>query len=341
MYFFTREAYFTTVAVSIAVSALSIWILFSRISHSFKITILLTSLLISSKAFIDYCTSGLENPATFLFLALAISLLQKTSDEAWFKINLLAALASLNRLDAILFFLPLLVIMFLEYTGGKQRALKESLLAFLPLFGWFVFSLVYYGSLLPNSAYAKLNHGIPLSAILEMGMDYVVDSFMVDPLTLCVISLTIMAAFIWGRKRQKAVAMGVLLYVLYIIWVGGDFMSGRFFAAPFFLSLTLIAGNSFEVMPSFILHKLPMLSGIVLVIALFAVSPPLLTRLDYPSIPATPFVYRTYEGISDEKAYYWPRKGLQRVVVNKLFRSLESQPLNDSEISKVADARIK
>ena len=40
---------------------------------------------------------------------------------------------------------------------------------------------------------------------------------------------------------MKAVGSGIFLYGVYLLWVGGDFMLGRFFAVPFFLVLCGLA----------------------------------------------------------------------------------------------------
>jgi arabinofuranosyltransferase len=34
---------------------------------------------------------------------------------------------------------------------------------------------------------------------------------------------------------------GIVLYLIYIIWIGGDFMAGRFFVAPFLISIMIIS----------------------------------------------------------------------------------------------------
>ena len=44
------------------------------------------------------------------------------------------------------------------------RAFLPSVLGFIPLIAWELFSLIYYGFLLPNTAYAKLNTGLPQHA---------------------------------------------------------------------------------------------------------------------------------------------------------------------------------
>lgn len=46
-----------------------------------------------------------------------------------------------------------------------------------------------------------------------------------------------------GRPRSTLcpLAVGIVLYSLYVVRIGGDFMSGRFFTAPFVLGLSILA----------------------------------------------------------------------------------------------------
>src|SRR5690349_11015655 len=66
-YFFTHEAFFTTLLVSLLIS-ITVFTLFSVLSkRSIALAIGLTILLFSN-AFVDYSTSGLENPVSHLLI---------------------------------------------------------------------------------------------------------------------------------------------------------------------------------------------------------------------------------------------------------------------------------
>ena len=97
---------------------------------------------------------------------------------------------------------------------------------------WLVFSYIYYGFPFPNTYYAKVATGIPRSLQLRQGLAYVANSINFDPFTLGLIGLTAVVAARPRRLPEIAAAVSALLYVLYTISVGGDFMSGRFFAMP-------------------------------------------------------------------------------------------------------------
>ena len=44
-----------------------------------------------------------------------------------------------------------------------------------------------------------------------------------------------------GSGPSRRAALSALLYVLYTVSVGGDFMSGRFFAMPFLVAVMVIS----------------------------------------------------------------------------------------------------
>ena len=69
-YFLTSELYYTPMFLSIVISLLTFYVLLKKISISAGSSIVVGLILIFSKAFIDYSTSGLENPLTHLLIVL-------------------------------------------------------------------------------------------------------------------------------------------------------------------------------------------------------------------------------------------------------------------------------
>jgi arabinofuranosyltransferase len=104
----------------------------------------------------------------------------------------------------------------------------------IPLFAWETFSVVYYGFPLPNTYYTKLNTGIGRLSLIKHGGDYFFNSILIDPATLFTIFSAIIVSLIGLIKKKNGVfpfvSAGIVLYLLYILYIGGDFMSGRFFA---------------------------------------------------------------------------------------------------------------
>lgn len=198
-----------------------------------------------SKAFIDYSTSGLENSLSYLLIALYAGLLLVSSSQAKphhsFKLSLAGTLLILNRFDLGLISLPPLIWYCWNNRQQRSKLAAPILIGFLPLILWLVFSTVYYGFPLPNTAYAKLNNGFGLYWYFQHGWQYISNSWEYDPVTLSTIYVGLITTFWQPNKYFRALSAGVFLYLLYTFSIGGDFMSGRYFAVPYFVSLITLA----------------------------------------------------------------------------------------------------
>lgn len=193
-----------------------------------------------SHAFLDYSTSGLENP---LMHCIVVAFILVYFRGVWdrktvFILSLLASLGMLTRQDSILIFLPCLI-----HTVYKCPRDRKSIFLLVsgmaPIIAWSLFALFYYGSPFPNNAYAKLGTGISRSELAWSGVLYLWNSLKWDPLTLAVIAAVSLAAVATRCARFLAVALGISLYLAYIVWIGGDFMSGRFLSMPFAAGMVL------------------------------------------------------------------------------------------------------
>jgi arabinofuranosyltransferase len=206
--------------------------------------VLALSVLGFSRAFLDYSTSGLENPlAACLIVALLIVV---PPDEASAndvrRVAFVVALLALTRLDLMLLCMPACghVMFRAARAGARASSLAAALaLGMLPLILWEGFSVVYYGFLFPNTAYAKLNTGIAQYRLLRLGIDYYHYTLAHDPWTL-IAALGLAVAVVAFRAGPAALTFGsgALAYYVYVLWIGGDFMGGRFFVAP----LVVLAG---------------------------------------------------------------------------------------------------
>jgi arabinofuranosyltransferase len=226
------EVYFSVSVASILFAAATAGLIAFRIRRDPLLAALVLAALSTSAAVVDYATSGLENPLLHLLLIrVLIEARRPDSARHVFRISLLTALTALTRLDAILFALPALC-----WAAWRHRPRSASaaqlLLGLSPLIAWELFSLVYYGSFVPNTAHAKLNLDISPLALALQALRYFADSARFDPITLLLVFAGAGASFWKGRTGERLVAAGVLLYLLYLVRIGGDFMSGRFFAAP-------------------------------------------------------------------------------------------------------------
>ena len=242
------QMYFLNVFISIGISLLVAVIFTFKAASSTKGAILGLLIFSLSKSFIDYSTSGLENPLTHLILLLFILVYlheNEASQRNTFFLALLAALGGVDRLDTLLFYFPALIILFWQ-SPNKAKTFVILGLGFLPLIAWELFSLFYYGVPFPNTAYAKINTGIPTSSLITQGMFYYLNSLKIDPITLLTIFSVSTAVWMSRNKRHKTIVAGVLLYLLYTIYIGGDFMSGRYFSTALLACVTLLSTMEFS-----------------------------------------------------------------------------------------------
>jgi len=200
-----------------------------------------------SKSFMDYTTSGLENPLSYLlFAAFGYVLLNCQQHRYfWFYISLFVALSLFNRLDTVIVYLPVLA--YLTLSRFTQMRWVQIILGALPLIGWLSFSLFYYGFLFPNTKYAKLGTGFDWSVYLAQGIEYYKHIWVFDlpGALLLTSSLVLLFNPRWLRSSStlsfprlpQCLGLSVLSYTLYVIYIGGDYMGGRFWAFPIFVSV--------------------------------------------------------------------------------------------------------
>lgn len=311
VYALTREPYYTSLALSIVVSLAALVVYGRFIPRQLPVLAFGYVVLLSSKSFIDFSTSGLENPLTHLLLIVFLA--------AWFEardgrarpllLACSAGLAVLNRHDTILLVAPALVAM--TWKTGVRRSLPQMALGFAPLAVWTVFALVYYGFALPNTAYAKLQNGVARRDLVMQGLHYYADSFDRDPVTLLVIAAAVAVGIARGRDGTRPIVAGILLYGLYVLSIGGDFMSGRFLSAALFLSVGVLTRACWP-RPHV---AAPLATALVLTVA--SVGPqqaPFATGSDYGVNERPEVKVDAATGIDDERRWYYPETGLLRMM---------------------------
>ena len=158
-------------------------------------------------------TSGLENPLVHVLFVLVLLIYrrEKNDPSTTFWLFLCAGLLVLARMACIL----LVARPFIHHlwtVRSKAQALRASL-ALTPVTAWILFSLVYYGFPLPNTAYAKMNLGISQKLLFARRWNYLMDNVQRDPLTLFVIAGSIVVAFFSKQSRATLVMLGPLLYI--------------------------------------------------------------------------------------------------------------------------------
>jgi arabinofuranosyltransferase len=241
-----RERYFTPIFLGIFFTLAALLLLAFKVAKDSRTAFAAIFVLSLSKAFIDYTTSGLENACSYFLLAsfVLVHFTRSHSRYHIFGLALIAALGMLARLDNFfLFVVPLSFTCWQQRRRGILNVSTQIVAGFAPLAAWEGFSLIYYGFPFPNTAYAKLDMSCSQWHTMAKGFEYVANSIRHDPVTM----LSILAGGLWLSRAAfsgaRAFSAGALAHMVYVISIGGDFMSGRFLALPF-LGIVLAASAS-------------------------------------------------------------------------------------------------
>jgi arabinofuranosyltransferase len=318
----TREPHLTTLAVSLAMTGAVAWLLLQRLTLAGRAFALLG--LAGSRAFVDYSTSGLENPLSHLLVAVFWLMVlgdapPSPSRRRLLTLATLTSLAMLSRLDLVLLTAPGVILEI--YRSRRVLRTREVIatlaVASLPLVLWHLFTLIYYGFPFPNTAYAKLGTGLSSSVLMVQGLRYLGESFRNDPLTLLAIASAILVA-LWRRTAPAvALAFALAAYLGFVVRAGGDFMSGRFLTAPFLCAVILLARQLPSARQAVGPIAAPIAARIAAPIALVATA---VVSLAMPSSPLRmrPFDpadgIRVEDGVDDERLVHYAATGFVPVL---------------------------
>lgn len=159
-----------------------------------------------------FATSGLETMSFVLFVTVGL-ISERLRGYAFF-------FACMTRPEGILFF-------GLYALSERKRWMKlENVLFSIVLVSLFFFRLIYFGDYLPNTFYAKASHG----GNFLQGCKYIFYFFKSYPIYFIVFvySVVLLLISIVRKSKDWLLNFGVLIYISYILYVGGDFMGIRF-----------------------------------------------------------------------------------------------------------------
>lgn len=249
---------------------------------------------IASPSWISFQTSGLENPLTqFLLVVLAGEIALHRLDRP-LVVTLLGALLVLNRPDIAIFLFPTAIVLLLRM---RDPAVARSvLLGALPLIAWVGFALFFYGGITPNTAIAKVGIFPTPWEAMKQGAVYVGDWLHYEPVL--AITTFMLGLYVLARARDavtRAFAMGIFAQLAYVIWVGGDFMRGRFLLPVFIASISF---GLFRAVLDLRERRIPPLAGPGLV----ALS--LLAIIAIPSVDPRASMTVPPSGIVSERLFY-------------------------------------
>ncbi len=244
-YYLLKSPYVTLYLISGIISLSVFFILLHNFAQNKKAVLFTTLAIVSSASFIDYSSSGLENPLSHLISLIFMLILFNENEDTQphkkiFLLSLCASTGILTRYDTALLYIPALAFQVYKNRHTLKATLFSMIKGFTPLFLWELFSILYYGFLFPNTYYAKALTDLSLAWKIKNGAYYFANSLEWDPTTLLIVVASIILTFAQKNNQKKSVAFGVILYAIYILVIGGDFMAGRFFSNIFLIGLTLI-----------------------------------------------------------------------------------------------------
>ena len=308
-YLVAGNVYYAAIGLSVGVSLVVFWSTVRLAATSAQVWIV-AAVLLFSRAFVDYSTSGLENPLSNLLLVAFVALLFRSSEARvtspprltglW----MVASLLYLTRPDNVLLVAPALIWLTAR-AGSWKPAARQTFTGLLPAAVWTAFSVIYYGFPFPNTAYAKLGHGIDRGELVQQGSFYLLDSIDRDPVTLVAILFAVTMGLAY-RGPARWVAAGVLIDLAYVVSVGGDFMSGRFLALPLFAAVLILS----RAVP-FERARALTAASLLAVVGLTSAQIPLLSdsRVERTDATMDPRVGGGF-GIVDERAFYFQEQSL-------------------------------
>ena len=305
-YLMVGNVYYAAIGLSVSVSLFVFWLTLRQTATSAQVWIV-AAVLLSSRAFVDYSTSGLENPLSNLLLVTFIALAMRSHEASGSRVTgvwTVASLLYLTRPDNVLLVAPVLVWLTVRATPWTAAA-RQALTGLLPAAGWTAFSLIYYGVPFPNTAYAKLSTGIARGDLVQQGVIYLLDSIDRDPVTLVTIPFAV-ALGLLSRGPARWIAGGMLVHLAYVVSIGGDFMSGRFLVLPLLAAVLLLSRTiPFTTVPAL------MTASVLAVIGLTSAEMPLLSdsRVERTSNSMDRRVRGGY-GVIDERAFYFQEQSL-------------------------------
>jgi len=226
-------------------SLAALYLLFLITKKNIQIFSLIFLLFLSSRAVIDFSSSGLENSLSYFLITFFFYILYFKQHSKYFFLTLSLTLSAmfLNRMDLIIPFLALTIyIFFIQSHKDKilKISLKQGIIGFIPVILWSLFALYYYGSFFANSVIAKTNLGLPRVQLQIQGFSYLYYNFLHDPLTSIIIYSTLVYTIFSKNKVNKILGVGLFLYLVYLVNVGADYMYGRFLTVPFIISLCIL-----------------------------------------------------------------------------------------------------
>ncbi len=248
----TSDPFVIHAIFALTCNAILLWLLWMLAARNAWVWLLGVGLLFASKGYFDYAWFGQENPLGHALVAALVLVWLRlfpglkdgvaATPPYWRCFVALVAIAPLYRHDFVLLAWPLAAWALWDNRSrlGWAGLVRSVGLMLAPLVTWTLFSLVYFGFPLPAPAYAKLPDSYGLAHRLTSAWDYYRFSLHKDGVMM---SLIFASQLLWfGRSPARVIAAAIALALLYIVFVGGDYMGGRFFSVAYVLVVAVVVG---------------------------------------------------------------------------------------------------
>jgi arabinofuranosyltransferase len=146
--------------------------------------------------------------------------------------------------------------------------------------------------------------------LLQQGYHYLMSSFHHDLILALGLVAGVSYAAVKANRRLQALATGGALYFFYILYVGGDFMIGRFYTPILFIAVIMLV-RTVEI-PAEPQKRFRSVTTVLLLLLVLSVA-----------LPGSPMLLQTIasgaeysdtninkHGIADERGYYYQNTGL-------------------------------
>jgi arabinofuranosyltransferase len=209
--------------------------IFEKNTNKYIYSLIIISILVFNISLIHFATTGLEH-SLFIFLLLFSSYFMFIEKNPFIG-NFGLILLILTRNEGGLFFIFANVFYFLLINKHKiliKKHIYSFILSFLILLLYEIWRIIYYGSIFPNTFYAKAT-----VTSLSDGFNYLYGFLISYPILILLIPFIVYSMFQKNKLIQFFV-ISSLLYMVYLVKMGGDFMAYRLITQIF--PLLIISG---------------------------------------------------------------------------------------------------
>lgn len=344
VYAVVGDMYLSGILTCLVFSGIAVWIVFFRFCRSYGSVLLAFLCLGGAAGFITYATSGLENCLLFFMIACFYRLVltkEEFGKKDLFLTALVIGVLMGARMDNVLLVAPAAVSVFF-FRKKKDIPVYTSvglgILGAFPFWMWEIFSVIYYGFLFPNTAYIKLGTGFPLTNYLSRGISYMITALLNDPVLLLLPAAYLLLALLRKERMHLLMAGGCVLYLCYVIYIGGDFMLGRHLTVPFFSALcgtVLLTGGLPEEQ-----HRERALRSLT-----FAAACCILFAASYGPLMGRRYLWTgdkylmQCSDVADERAYYFPTTGLPAYLETRdgAYEGIVTQTFSTVEVDELLE----